>query len=91
MELFIRKPVVVEAQEWFPGREVKAKNQIYETDRWWFVLASGAALPLSPGDWLVRDPAGHSGFFPVPGAIFRASYEPIEGAEPIGWDDSPTV
>lgn len=87
--LFLKRSTIVEAEQWVPGRAVQAQSQIFESDHWWFILSSGAALPLSPGDWLVRDPDGHSGYYPVPNTIFRATYEPVDSKDDaLNWDTS---
>ncbi len=89
-QLYLKRSTVVEAEQWFPGRAVEAESQVFCSNHWWFILASGAALPLSPGDWLVRNPDGHSGYFPVPDLVFRATYEPASGtfADEPSWDTS---
>jgi hypothetical protein len=88
MPCYLRRPTVVQAEQWFPNKEVEAQAQIYCSDDWWIITSSGAALPLSPGDWLVSDPDGLLGYVPVPDAVFRSSYEPVEDSETedLRWD-----
>ncbi len=88
--LYLKRSTVVEAEQWYPGKEVVAQGQIFLSDHWWFILASGAALPIAPGDWLVRDPDAHAGYFPVPNRVFRVMYEPLDGGDPegLGLDES---
>lgn len=90
MTPYRRKSTIVDAEQWFPGKQVQAQGQIFCSDRWWFILSSGAALPLAPGDWLVQDPAGQAGYAPCPDAVFRASYEPLaeNDDDDVAWDIS---
>ncbi len=88
--LYLRRSNIVEAEQWFPGKEVVAQSQIFYTNDWWFQLASGAALPISPGDWLVRDPDAHAGFIPVPYRVFRVLYEPLDGGDPEELSQDPS-
>ncbi len=82
MTLYFRQKDWVEAEQWFPGKAVEAHGQIFLSDRWWFILSTGAAVALSPGDWLVNDLAGPFGYFVCSDNDFRASFEPMEEDDP---------
>lgn len=89
---FRKRPLVVEAEQWFPDRPVEGVTfpASYEE------LAKLAALgervdalttglirtlegpfSVTPGDWIITGVKGER--WPVKPDIFAASYEPVEG------------
>lgn len=76
MAKFRKKPIVVEAEQWFPGKEVEG----IETDP----LAPGFAyvetlegwLSVKPGDWIITGIKGEK--YPCAAEIFELTYEKVE-------------
>lgn len=81
MARFRKKPVVVEATQWFkpgdhpavkktaPGRGSLKPRGVVQT-------AGGTAI-VDPGDWVITEPNGR-GHYPCKPDIFEATYEPVE-------------
>ncbi|HMN12799.1 MAG TPA: hypothetical protein PKD55_10795 [Bellilinea sp.] len=88
MTKYRKKPVIVEAFQY----------SYYEIWPFWFTLANRTGKVVSnleyceietlegkmrcaPGDWIIRGVEGE--IYPCKDAIFRATYEPVEGGELI--------
>jgi hypothetical protein len=69
MASYIKRPIVVEAEQWFPGKTIASVGHDP------FVGESGAyvrtihgdRLPLEPGDWVIQEP--------MPGRAYKCSPE----------------
>jgi len=79
---FRKKPVVVEAEQWFPGkshpgvwcdREGPDKNKPY------VITIHNQRAYLAPGDWIIPEPKPGL-YYPCKPDIFEATYEPVESA-----------
>lgn len=84
MPKFRKKPVVIEAEQWFPGKKIagvipspvneptednpKGEYGQIETLEGWMIC--------SPGDWIITGVANER--YPCKDAIFRATYEPTD-------------
>ena len=88
MPRFRKKPVVIEAEQWFPG-----KYNIDSVREDFHQTADGERLPnlgyietlegrmtVSPGDWVITGVKGEK--YPCKPDIFEATYEPAEAATP---------
>jgi hypothetical protein len=77
---FRKKPVIIEAAQWFPGREVPGvREQWYKglPTRYYVVTMHEQRVYLSPGDWVIAEPDGEH-FYPCKPEVFAATYEPVE-------------
>jgi hypothetical protein len=71
---FRKKPVVVEAEQWFPGKAVAGVTE--EGGSAFVVTAHGQKAYLAAGDWVIAEPGGR-GHYPCKPDIFAATYEPV--------------
>ena len=80
MPRYRKRPVVVDAEQWHPGRQVKG---VIEGLYW---EAGGAPVParvqtlegwlgVRPGDWIITGVEGER--YPCKPRIFEATYEPV--------------
>ena len=74
-----KKPVVVEAVQWFEHGDHPAVCEYLTRDpdmrgQGW-VGPLGAGYIVAPGDWIITGPAGD--VYPCTDAIFRATYEEV--------------
>lgn len=85
MAKFRKKPVVIEASQWFKMGDhpmvynLPPDNPNLETHGWVDTLECGHVV--APGDWIICGVKGE--FYPCKPDIFEATYEPTpnEGAE----------
>jgi hypothetical protein len=77
---FRKKPAVVEADQWWPGRDVAGVCTCLsdECGRAPHVHTAhgGYAVRLEDGDWVIPEPNG-DGHYPCKPDIFQATYEPV--------------
>lgn len=80
MPKFRKKPVVVEAEQWFPGKEVPGvvfgRPPLSTGPKIWYTLTLEGWHEVMPGDWVITGVAGER--YPCKDAIFRATYEPTD-------------
>lgn len=71
---FRKKPVVIEATQWFRSGDHPAVlgNEI---DGPWIPTLEGA-MRVTPGDWIITGVQGEQ--YPCKPEIFAATYEPVE-------------
>jgi hypothetical protein len=84
---FRKKPIIVEAEQWFPGKEVAGVTVASEGGKspdgsTWpphaFVMTiHGQAANLAPGDWVITEPDGIH-HYPHKPEFFEAHYEPVD-------------
>lgn len=80
MEKYRKKPVVIEAEQWFPEKNIEG------------VITSHSHTPVSPyietlegkmyvseGDWIIKGVEGE--IYPCKDSIFKKTYEPVEVIE----------
>lgn len=79
MSRFRKRPVVVEAEQWFPGRRVAGVRENIAGS--FVVTAHGQRAYLAPGDWVITEPDGR-GHYPCKPDIFAATYEPADEGQP---------
>lgn len=78
MPRFRKKPVEIEAVQWFPGRDVPGVRVPVPGDGDPYVITiHGQATLVAPGDWIITEPDGKH-HYPCRPDIFEATYEPVE-------------
>ena len=81
MSKFRKKPIVIEAEQFFadkiplPFHDKGACN--FDGNRWYVVTAHGQETIIVDGDWIIPEP-DNRGFYPCKPDIFEATYEPVE-------------
>lgn len=89
MAKFRKRPVVVEAVQWFPSVEHEAVctgpcalNDYLPSrlDPHLHTIHRHQTVYLEPGDWIITEPGGKN-FYPCNLDTFAATYEPVEGDE----------
>jgi hypothetical protein len=85
MAKFLRKPTIVEAEQWFPGKQVSGVTEVIFSDGpngatkscgyGHCVTIHGEVTKVSPGDWVITEPDGEH-HYPCKDEIFRATYDP---------------
>jgi hypothetical protein len=82
-----KKPVIVEAEQWFPGKDVPGVWGLPGQDMCpcyeiggdhnlpHVMTANEQRMDVVPGDWIIREPDGR-GYYPCKPDIFAANYEP---------------
>ena len=82
--LYKKKPVVVEATQWFPGLTVpgvfahdEAKEGGWPDEyRYYVITIHGQKTTVAPGDWIITEP-GNKHHYPCKPEIFAGSYEAV--------------
>lgn len=82
MAKYRKKPVVREATQWFPGKDVPGVIDLGAAveggpAEWAVRTAQGKLVTLTRGDYVVTEPDG-SGHYPVKPEIFESEHEPLE-------------
>ena len=70
MPKFRKRPIVIEAEQWFPGKAVDGVR--YEGSRPTIITLEGSLI-VSPGDWIITGVAGEK--YPCKPDIFECTYE----------------
>jgi len=79
---FRKKPVVIEAVQWFPFQDwdVMAHHMggriIVEPDNRLLIQTLEGDMRADDGDWIIKGIQGE--FYPCKPDIFEATYEPVE-------------
>jgi hypothetical protein len=79
MAKFRKKPVVIEAEQYLPGKPVPAG-----VEPMWgglFILTLEGNMQVSPGDWVITGVNGEK--YPCKPDIFEKTYEPVP-QDPVG-------
>ena len=84
MAKFRKKPVVIEAEQFFADQPLPFRNQgvvqfgsdAPELHNRFFVQTLEGPLAISEGDWIIKGVKGE--FYPCKPDIFAATYEPVE-------------
>ena len=76
---FRKKPVVIDAVQWFPGIEVEGVK-IMRDEHWdgegAHICTLEGPLHVSPGDWIITGVKGER--YPCKPDIFEATYELVK-------------
>jgi len=80
---FRKKPVVIEATQWFPGVKIEGVEEGVYVDGPFVGLKyasvdtlEGRVLNVSPGDWIITGIKGER--YPCKPDIFEATYEAVD-------------
>lgn len=81
MSKFRKKPVLVEAEQFWPDKPLPFRDRaVVEYDGDFFVITiHGERANLAPGDWVILEMRGEDCAYPCKPDIFAATYEPVEG------------
>jgi len=80
MAKFRKKPVVIEAVQWFPGVKIDGVKEATDLDSpeclgWATIPTLEGVMTVSPGDWVITGVKGEK--YPCKPDIFEATYEPV--------------
>ena len=87
---FVKKPIVVEAEQWFPGHDVpgvqvepehavpsrSGGTAFTQPARCYVVTIHGQKAWLSPGDWVITEPNGIN-HYPCKPDVFAQNYDRV--------------
>jgi hypothetical protein len=81
---FRKKPVVVEAEQWFPGKQVAGVGQFLfgslppgaNAEDYGYIETLEGGHRVDPGDWIITGVKGEK--YPCKPDIFEATYERVE-------------
>ena len=73
MSKYRKKPIVVEAKQWWPGTKVEGVCPGISPE-WGRINTLEGWLTVSPGDWIITGIKGEK--YPCKPDIFEATYEP---------------
>jgi hypothetical protein len=69
-----KRPIVVEATQWFPGANIPGVYFDNYADRYYVMTIHGQNAYLDPGDWVITEPDGIH-HYPCKPDIFDQTYE----------------
>ena len=72
---FRKKPVVIEATQWFKNGDHPAVLDTDENGNGWVDTLEGGHI-VTPGDWIITGVKGEH--YPCKPDIFEMTYEPVE-------------
>ncbi len=76
MPKFRKRPIVIEAEQWFQGIEIKGvKKSIVWAGRKGSIETLEGILIVEPGDWIITGVKGEK--YPVKDDIFQETYEAV--------------
>lgn len=85
MKKYRKKPIVVEAEQWFLGKEVegvkyKRKGWVFDPEKktyqelyHYIVKTLEGDMTVSEGDWIIKGVEGE--YYPCKDSIFKKTYE----------------
>jgi len=73
MPKYRKKPVVIEAEQWFPGVVIEG---VIKGTADYFVNTLEGEMHVSPGDWIITGVQGDK--YPCKPDIFEATYEDVD-------------
>lgn len=90
MPMFCKKPLIVDAEQWFPGNGCRGVQGDNNTKICGCVMLGAphgyvphvhptrcdAGVPVEPGDWIIAEADG-SGYYPCKPNVFAATYDPV--------------
>jgi hypothetical protein len=77
---FRKKPIIIEAVQWFPG--VRHPGIVAQTETGATIRTLDGSLDAKPGDWIITGIKGEH--YPCKPDVFEATYEPV----PDGTEDT---
>jgi hypothetical protein len=84
---FRKKPVVVDAEQFFSDRRLPFADLgacCWDGELWYVTTAHGERATIVDGDWIIRERDGR-GFYPCKPDIFEATYDPAD-MESLKWE-----
>ena len=76
MALYRKKPIVIEAEQWFPDSNIpEVGPSDSKDDHGWINTLEGGHI-VSPGDWIITGIAGEK--YPCKPDIFAETYDKVE-------------
>ena len=75
MAQYCKKPVVIEATQWFKNGDHPAVMQPYGAEPDGAIETLEGVMRVSPGDWIITGVAGEH--YPCKPDIFAATYDPV--------------
>ena len=76
MPKFRKRPIVIEAEQWFPGIEIKGvKKSLVWAGRKGTIETLEGNLIVEPGDWIITGIKGER--YPVKDDIFQETYDAV--------------
>lgn len=85
MSKYRKKPLIIEATQWFSGKDVKgvllaARMKMDGTRDVapYVTTIHGQVTWISEGDWVITEPGENNGHYPCKDEVFKATYEPVE-------------
>jgi len=86
MTQYRKKPIVIEAVQWWPGANIPGVREIAAVDgeygpqgQFWTI--HGQSTHINPGDWIIQEADGVH-WYPCKPDIFAATYEPADTPDP---------
>jgi hypothetical protein len=80
---FRKKPIVIEAEQWFPGKTIDGVCAANYSDPafngYYYIETLEGKMIVSPGDWVITGIKGEK--YPCKPAIFEATYEAVEDTQ----------
>ena len=76
MAKFRKKPIVIEAEQWFPGVHIEGLEiGGYFGDSDVYIETLEGPMKVSPGDWIITGIKGEK--YPCKSDVFEATYEEV--------------
>lgn len=76
MALYRKKPLVIEAEQWFPDKEVEGVDPDLNNSRRGIIETLEGPHVVIPGDWIITGIAGEK--YPCKPDIFAETYDKVE-------------
>lgn len=95
MAKFRKRPVVVEAQQFWPDKPLPfyASPIVCYDGEFYVTTIHGERATLTPGDWVILEPRGLNRAYPCKPDIFEATYEPVDSPAQVApqpdWTQAP--
>ncbi len=74
MAKYRKRPIVIEAEQWFPGIEIEGVHTISGASHGIIRTLEGK-MDVMPGDWVITGIQGEK--YPIKDDIFALTYEPV--------------
>jgi len=78
MPKFRKRPIVIEAEQWFPGKDVVGVRCVmpYDDQTCGLIDTLEGKMIVDPGDWIITDVHGER--YPCKPDIFAKMYDQVE-------------
>ena len=81
MPRFRKRPVEIEAEQFFDGKALPFSDRgpvvCFDGFHWYVETVHGQRTVLADGDWVILEPRGVHQAYPCKPDIFEASYDPV--------------